>query len=167
MYNRHRFPPEIIQYAVLLYYLFNLSHRDIEDNVSERGIILSRESVRLWCNKFRLHFTRRLKHKHRGTVIRFSLTKCSLKLMENSSTNGVLSIRMVTSLILISNLTVMGPQRSGSSDRCWARIVVSQDVLLRINREVMVLWLIGNWFRTQFTKHPSMQIIEQNCHNWT
>ena len=29
MYKRHRFPPEIIQYAVWLYYRFNLSHRDI------------------------------------------------------------------------------------------------------------------------------------------
>ena len=26
-YKRHRFPPEIISYAVWLYYRFNLSHR--------------------------------------------------------------------------------------------------------------------------------------------
>jgi transposase-like protein len=38
MYKRHRFPPEIIQYAVWLYHRFNLSHRDIEDLLSERGI---------------------------------------------------------------------------------------------------------------------------------
>jgi len=31
IYKRYRFPPEIIQYAVWLYYRFNLSHRDIED----------------------------------------------------------------------------------------------------------------------------------------
>ena len=30
-YKRHRFPPDIISYAVWLYYRFNLSHRDIED----------------------------------------------------------------------------------------------------------------------------------------
>jgi len=29
-YKRHRFPPDIISYAVWLYYRFNLSHRDIE-----------------------------------------------------------------------------------------------------------------------------------------
>ena len=27
-YKRHRFPPDIISYAVWLYYRFNLSHRD-------------------------------------------------------------------------------------------------------------------------------------------
>ncbi len=37
-YKRHRFPPDIISYAVWLYYHFNLSHRDIEDLLSERGI---------------------------------------------------------------------------------------------------------------------------------
>ena len=30
-YKRHRFPQEIISYAVWLCYRFNLSHRDIED----------------------------------------------------------------------------------------------------------------------------------------
>ena len=37
-YKRHRFPPDIISYAVWLYYRFNLSHRDIEDLLAERGI---------------------------------------------------------------------------------------------------------------------------------
>jgi hypothetical protein len=30
-YKRHRFRPEIISYAVWLYFRFNLSHRDVED----------------------------------------------------------------------------------------------------------------------------------------
>ena len=42
-YKHHRFPPDIISYAVWLYYRFNLSHRDIEDLLAERGIIVSRE----------------------------------------------------------------------------------------------------------------------------
>ena len=44
-YKRHRFPPDIISYAVWLYYRFNLSHRDIEDLLAERGITVSRESI--------------------------------------------------------------------------------------------------------------------------
>jgi putative transposase len=40
-YKRHRFPPDIISYAVWLYYRFNLSHRDIEDPLAERGISVS------------------------------------------------------------------------------------------------------------------------------
>ena len=65
-YKRHRFPPEIISYAVWLYYRFNLSHRDIEDLLAERGITVSHESIRLWCIKFGAIYTRRLKRKHRG-----------------------------------------------------------------------------------------------------
>ena len=38
VYKRHRFPPEIIQYAVWLYHRFNLSHRDVEDLLAERGM---------------------------------------------------------------------------------------------------------------------------------
>ncbi len=66
LYKRHRFPPEIIQYAVWLYHRFNLSHRDIEDLLAERGIVVSYESVRLWCNKFGPPYARRLKRRHQG-----------------------------------------------------------------------------------------------------
>ncbi len=47
-YKRHRFPPDISSDAVWLYFRFNLSHRDIEDLLAERGIIVSREAIRLW-----------------------------------------------------------------------------------------------------------------------
>ena len=47
IYKRYRFPPEIIQYTVWLYYRFNLSYRDIEDLLAERSITVSYESIRL------------------------------------------------------------------------------------------------------------------------
>jgi len=37
-FRRHRFPAEIIAYAVWLYYRFPLSFRDIEDLLAERGM---------------------------------------------------------------------------------------------------------------------------------
>ncbi|MFT5394104.1 MAG: putative transposase [Gammaproteobacteria bacterium] len=40
-YNRHRCPPDIIQYAVWVYFRFNMSHRDIEDLLAQRGIELN------------------------------------------------------------------------------------------------------------------------------
>ena len=46
-HQRHRFPPDIISYAVWLYNRFNLSHRDIEDLLAERGITVNLGSVRL------------------------------------------------------------------------------------------------------------------------
>ena len=65
-YKRHQFPPDIISYGGWIYFRFNLSHRDIEDLLAERGIIVSREAIRLWCIKFGAIYTRRLKRKHRG-----------------------------------------------------------------------------------------------------
>jgi putative transposase len=66
LYRRHRFPPEIIQHAVWLYYRFNLSHRDIEDLLARRGVLVTHESIRLWCNKFGPHYAHRLRRGHRG-----------------------------------------------------------------------------------------------------
>ena len=65
-YKRHRFPPEIISHAVWLYYKFNLSHRDVEDLLAERGVIVSYESIGYWCIKFGAEFSRRLKRNRRG-----------------------------------------------------------------------------------------------------
>jgi putative transposase len=66
LYRRHRFPPEIIQYAVRLYHRFNLSHRDIEDLLARRGVLVTHESIRLWCNKFGPQYAHRLRRRHRG-----------------------------------------------------------------------------------------------------
>jgi len=80
MYKRHRFPPEIIQYAVWLYHRFNLSHRDVEDFLAERGITVSYESIRLWCNKFGLKYVRRLKKKHQGYGDTFFIDEVFVKI---------------------------------------------------------------------------------------
>jgi putative transposase len=66
LYKRHRFPRETIQHAVWLYYRFNLSHRDIEDLSARRGVFVTHESIRLWCNKFGPRYAHRLRHTHRG-----------------------------------------------------------------------------------------------------
>ncbi len=79
-YKRHRFPIEIIQYAVWLYHRFNLSHRDIEDLLAERGIVVSYESIRLWCNKFGPRYARRLKRQHQGYGDTFFIDELFVKI---------------------------------------------------------------------------------------
>ena len=79
-YKRHRFPPDIIQYAVWLYFRFTLSHRDIEDLLAQRGIEVSRESIRLWCNKFGPAFARRLRRAHRGYGDTFFIDEVFVKI---------------------------------------------------------------------------------------
>jgi len=80
MYKRYRFPAEIIQYAVWLYFRFNLSHRDIEDLLAQRGIIVSRESIRLWCNKFGSKYSARLRKKHQGYGDTFFIDEVFIKI---------------------------------------------------------------------------------------
>ncbi|MEH6593485.1 MAG: IS6 family transposase [Halioglobus sp.] len=80
IYKRHRFPPDIISYVVWLYYRFNLSHRDIEDLLAERGITVSREAIRLWCIKVGALYARRLKRKHRGYGDTFYIDEVFVKI---------------------------------------------------------------------------------------
>ena len=79
-YKRHRFPPDIISYVVWLYHRFNLSHRDIEDLLAERGITVSYETIRLWCIKFGAKYARRLKRKHRGYGDTFHIDEVVVKI---------------------------------------------------------------------------------------
>ena len=51
-YKPHRFPAEIISHAVWLYFRFSLSHRDVEELLFVRGVIVSYEAIRKWCRKF-------------------------------------------------------------------------------------------------------------------
>jgi len=62
-YHGHRFPPEIISYAVWLYHRFTLSFRDVEDLLAERGVIVSYESIRRWCLKFGPRYRRSLERR--------------------------------------------------------------------------------------------------------
>jgi len=61
LYHRYRHPPEIISHAVWLYYRFSLSLRDVEDLLAERGIVVSYESIRQWCNRFGPEYAHALK----------------------------------------------------------------------------------------------------------
>ena len=80
MYKRHRFPPEIIQHVVWLYHRFNLSTRDIEDLMAERGIAVSYESIRLWCIKFGSKYAKRLRRRHLGYGDTFYLDEVFVKI---------------------------------------------------------------------------------------
>jgi putative transposase len=60
-YKNHCFPPEIISHGVWLYYRFTLSYRDVQEILMERGIIVSHEAIRGWCQKFGQDYANRLR----------------------------------------------------------------------------------------------------------
>jgi len=80
LYKRHRYPPEIIQHAVRLYHRFNLSSRDIEDLLAERGIEVSYEAIRLWCIKCGPRYAKRLKRQYRGYGDTFFIDEVFVKI---------------------------------------------------------------------------------------
>ena len=63
-----------------VYFRFNLSHRDVEDLLAERGIVVSYESIRLWCIKFGSRYARRLKRNHQGYGDTFYLDEVFVKI---------------------------------------------------------------------------------------
>ena len=62
-YRGYRFPPEIISHAVWLYHRFSLSFRDVEDLLAERGVVVSYEAIRQWCQKFGPGYAAKLKRR--------------------------------------------------------------------------------------------------------
>ena len=62
-YSGYRFPSEIISYAIWAYHRFCLSLRDVEDLLAERGITVSYETIRRWCQKFGADYVRKLKQR--------------------------------------------------------------------------------------------------------
>ena len=60
-YKHHRFPGEIISHAVWLYFRFPLSHRDVEELLFVRGVIVSYEAIRKWCRKFGQQYANQLR----------------------------------------------------------------------------------------------------------
>ncbi len=51
-YKGHRYPVEIINHCVWLYFRFPLSFREVEEMMLERGVVVSYETIRRWCAKF-------------------------------------------------------------------------------------------------------------------
>lgn len=78
--KHHRFPPDITSCAVWLYYRSNLSHHDIDDLLGERGIAVSRESIRLWCIEYGALYVRRLKRMQRGYGDTFYIDEVFVKI---------------------------------------------------------------------------------------
>src|SRR3954467_7840362 len=62
-YAGHRFPPEIISYAIWLYFRFPLSLRMVEEMLAARGITVSHETIRQWALKFGQVFANQIRRR--------------------------------------------------------------------------------------------------------
>jgi putative transposase len=62
-FRGYRFLREIISHAVWLYHRFGLSFRDVEDLLAERGVAVTYEAIRQWCQTFGVNYARRLRRR--------------------------------------------------------------------------------------------------------
>src|SRR5712672_2137909 len=63
IYAGHRYPAEIISYAVWLYFRFPLSLRMVEEMLAARGISVTHETIRQWGLKFGGEFANRIRRR--------------------------------------------------------------------------------------------------------
>jgi putative transposase len=79
-FKRHRFPPEVIRYAVWLCFRFTLSLRDIEELLAQRGIEVSYETIRKWTIKFGSLIARNLRARKGQPSARWHLDEMVVKI---------------------------------------------------------------------------------------
>ena len=61
IYHRRRFHCDVIKRVIRLYFRFNLSLREIEELMAERGVDGSYETIRRWVYKFGSTYAKRIK----------------------------------------------------------------------------------------------------------
>jgi len=79
-YLRHRFRPEIIAQCVLLYMRFPLSFRAVEEMMLLRGVQVSYETIRRWCQKFGQQFANELRRRRPRPGDKWHLDEVFLKI---------------------------------------------------------------------------------------
>src|SRR3954470_479487 len=79
-YAGHRFPAEVISYAVWLYFRFPLSLRMVEEMLAARGILVSYETVRQWARKFGQDFANRIRRRLPTAGDKWQLDEVVLKI---------------------------------------------------------------------------------------
>ena len=79
-YRGHRFPKEIISHCIWLYFRFGVSFRDVEELMAARGVLLSYETVRRWCDKFGKSYAAGLRRRRARTGDKWHLDEVFLKI---------------------------------------------------------------------------------------
>jgi putative transposase len=79
-YARHRFPAEVISYAIWLYFRFPLSLRMVEEMLAARGILVSHETVRQWALKFGQVFANKIRRRRPAAGDKWHLDEIAISI---------------------------------------------------------------------------------------
>ena len=80
IYHRRRFHPDIIKRVIWLYFRFNLSLRELEELMVERGVDVSYETIRRWIDSYGSVFAKRIKSRSQNPSPRWHLDEVYTKI---------------------------------------------------------------------------------------
>ena len=80
IYHRRRFHSDVIKRVIWLYFRFNLSLREIEELMAERGVDVSYETIRRWIDTFGSVFAKRIKSRSSNPSPRWHLDEVYTKI---------------------------------------------------------------------------------------
>ncbi len=119
-YPGYRFPVAITSHAVWLYHCFSLRLRDVELILAERGVIVTRESVRQWCIRFGADLAHRLRRRRPRPGDTWHLDEVFLRI------NGVLHYlwRAVDQSGVVLDILVQERRNAAAAKRFCKRLLV-------------------------------------------
>lgn len=124
LFQRHRFPPEVIRHAVWLYFRFTLSLRDVEELMAQRGIEVSYETIRCWVNKFGPQIAKNLRRRRAPPSPRWHLDE----MVCNINGERVYLWRAVDDEGEVLDLVVQKRRNTGAALKLLKRLLRNQGV---------------------------------------
>src|SRR6478609_4794606 len=117
-YEGHRYPVEIINHCVWLYFRFPLSFREVEELMLVRGVAVSYETIRRWCAKFGQAYANQLRRRRPRPATSGTSTRCSSGSTAGCGTCGARSTSTATCSTFSSSHAETRWRPSDSSVSC-------------------------------------------------
>ena len=127
IYAGHRYPAEIISYAIWLYFRFPLSLRMVKEMLAARGISVTHETIRRWGLKFGREFANRIRQRAPRRGDKWHLDEVVISSPARSIGSGVPSTRTASFSMFSSRAGAIrrppngcsaSSSRAGSSPSC-------------------------------------------------
>jgi putative transposase len=128
LYRGYRFPAEVISHAVWLCFRFALSHRDVEELLAERGVQVSYEAIRLWCQRFGPSYAGGLRRQRSRSADKWHLDEVQLKLKGHKHWLW----RAVDRDGLVLDILVQERRNQEAAERFLRRVLASEEVAPRV-----------------------------------
>jgi len=136
-YKGHRYPVEIINYCVWLYFRFPLSFREVEELMLVRGVAVSYETIRRWCAKFGQAYANPLRRRRPRPATSGTSTRCSSGSTAGCGTCGARS----TSTANVLDVLVQSRRNAVAAKRFFRKLLKG----LRYVPRVLVTDKLGSY----------------------